>query len=169
MTSNATPAVFVLSSVPIWGTSTEEFGISTVTWTSDTEVWGTSTLVWGDAVALWGGLSGLVSFVIVGIPELVAERSLAGTTVTLKVTNSDLGNTGVRYWQAEGIQSNFVFLDNSSSPGTDFEITGIGVNAGTDYKFKATFTINGTINGNPVEVVGIRCAPVYVIAPTNTV
>jgi len=147
MTSNATPAEFQFTTDQVWGTSTE--------------VWGTSIIFWADLI-------GQVSYLIAGVPDLVAVRSLSGTDVTLRVINADPSNIAVRYWQATGIQSNFNFLDNSASPGSDFEVTGIGVSADTDYKFKASFVVNGTINGIAVEVVGGRSAPVYVIAPSNT-
>jgi hypothetical protein len=97
---------------------------------------------------------------------LVAERVGAGDQVNLFVRND--GGPSVRYFQAVGIQSNFTVLATSSSPGTDFAFTVTGLDANTDYKFKAMFYASGTKNGQPNEVAGQRSASVYVIANSNT-
>lgn len=100
------------------------------------------------------------------IPDLVAERSVGGTEITLNVRN--VGAPEVRYFKAEGIQSNFTALVDVASP-ADYDHEDTLVDADLDYKYKGAFLVSGTRNGSPHEVVGGRSASVYVISELSIV
>lgn len=104
-------------------------------------------------------------FLVTGVPELVAERTLAGTGVDLTVTNGAVSD--VRYYKASGVQGNFAFLADETPP-ADYAYTDTVV-ATADHKYKASFFVSGTRNGIARTVEGRKCSPRYVIAENSTV
>ena len=100
------------------------------------------------------------------IPDLIAERSIAGTEITLNVRNA--GAPEVRYFKAQGVQSNFTTLIDVATT-SDYEHEDTAVDAELDYKYKSAFVVTGTRNGSAREVIGGRSASVYVISESSTV
>ena len=109
--------------------------------------------------------TGTAEYSVTAVPDLVAERSMAGTEVQLNVRNN--GAPEVRYYKATEVLSNFTALIDVG-PASDYDHEDTAVDADVDYKYKAAFVSAGTRNGNPYEVVGQRSASVYVIADTST-
>jgi hypothetical protein len=109
---------------------------------------------------------GVSDYSVTAVPDLVAERDLFDDTlIGLTVTNT--GGPEVRYWRADEVMGNFVFLSDVG-PAGDYLNVDDPVDGDTNYKYKAAFISSGTRNGSPREVVGQRSASVYVIADSST-
>jgi hypothetical protein len=109
---------------------------------------------------------GVSDYSVTAVPDLVAERDLFDDTlIGLTVTNT--GGPEVRYWRADEVMGNFVFLSDVG-PASDYLNVDDPVDGDTNYKYKAAFISSGTRNGSPREVVGQRSASVYVIADSST-
>jgi hypothetical protein len=128
------------------------------------KVWGTSTLVWGTADIYWGR-DALATFTVSEVPDIVAERDISGTEITLNTLNT--GAPEVRYFKAVGVLGNFTVLADAT-PASNYEYEDDPVDADEDYKYKGAFVASGTINGVAVEVVGQRSPARYVIAESST-
>jgi hypothetical protein len=109
---------------------------------------------------------GVSDYSVTAVPDLVAERDpFDDTLIALTVTNT--GGPEVRYWRADEVMGNFVFLSDVG-PASDYLNVDDPVDGDTNYKYKAAFISSGTRNGSPREVVGQRSASVYVIADSST-
>lgn len=109
---------------------------------------------------------GVSDYSVTAVPDLVAERDpFDDTLIALTVTNT--GGPEVRYWRADEVMGNFVFLGDAG-PSGDYLNVDDPVDGDTNYKYKAAFISSGTRNGSPREVVGQRSASVYVIADSST-
>jgi hypothetical protein len=128
------------------------------------KVWGTSTLVWGTADVFFG-VDASATFTVSEVPDIVAERAISGTEITLNTLNT--GAPEVRYFKAVGVLGNFTFLVDVPPP-SDYDHEDTSVDADEDYKYKGAFVASGTINGVAVEVVGQRSSARYVIAEAST-
>jgi hypothetical protein len=99
------------------------------------------------------------------VPDIVAERSLAGTEVQLNITNG--GATDAKYYRAETVLGNFSSLI-TVNPASDYDHEDTTVDEFIDYKYKASFIVTGTRNGSPRTVEGQRSSARYVIADDST-
>jgi hypothetical protein len=99
------------------------------------------------------------------VPDIIAERTLAGTEVQLNITNG--GVTDAKYYRAETVLGNFSALV-TATPASDYDHEDTTVDEFIDYKYKASFIVTGTRNGSPRTVEGQRSTARYVIAEDST-
>lgn len=105
-------------------------------------------------------------FLVVGVPDMTASRDPGDATlVFLSILNG--GTADGKYYRAEGVQGNFTHL-TTSTPASNYNQVDDPVDADDDYKYKASFIVNGTRNGVARVVEGQRCAPTYVVAENST-
>jgi hypothetical protein len=99
------------------------------------------------------------------VPDIVAERNISGVEVALTITNG--GDTDAKYYKSAGVIGNFTSLA-TVAPASDYAYADMTVTATVDYKYKASFIVNGTRNGSPHTVEGQRSPARYVIAVGST-
>lgn len=98
-----------------------------------------------------------ITFLINGVPDIIATRSEDFTEVVLKVLNDTIGNVNI--YRADDHRGLFELLaQNQTSPYTDS-----GLDETLNYKYKAAFIITGTKGGETVVVEGEKSLPRYTI------
>lgn len=135
----------VVLSLGIAEASAQAYGISQVDLETD------------EVVAIAQAYNITPTYVVRGVPDIVVTRSSGLTSNEIKVLNSSVGNVNIyRASDHRGLFSRIA--TNQSSPYTDS-----GLSASLNYKYRATFVVNGNIGGSPVEQEGQKSEPRYTI------